>query len=77
MRQAIRSGFAIRRGFGWPWIGRVRMADKWIANNRVIHIPMPAEDIEQWIGKMVDVEITEVLNYTLRGALLHTHVSPI
>ena len=47
------------------------------ANNRVIHIPMPAEDIEQWIGKMVDVEITEVLNYTLRGALLHTHVSPI
>lgn len=47
------------------------------ANNRVIHIPMPDQGIDQWIGKMVDIEITEVLNYTLRGELLHTHANSI
>ena len=47
------------------------------ANNRVIHIPMPTQDFNQWIGKMVDVEITEALNYTLRGELVHTHTNSI
>jgi tRNA-2-methylthio-N6-dimethylallyladenosine synthase len=47
------------------------------ANNRVIHIPMPDQNIDEWIGKMVDIEITEVLNYTLRGELLHSHASAI
>ena len=49
------------------------------ANNRVIHFTAPAEDIETLIGQMVDIRITEVLNYTLRGDLIsestltHTH----
>jgi len=47
------------------------------ANNRVIHIPMPDQNIDEWIGKMVDMQITEVLNYTLRGELLHSHASAI
>ena len=47
------------------------------ANNRVIHIPVPDQNIDRWIGKMVDIEITEVLNYTLRGELLQTHASSI
>ena len=47
------------------------------ANNRVIHIPVPDQNMDEWIGKMVNVEITEVLNYTLRGELLHTHASSI
>ena len=47
------------------------------ANNRVIHIPMPDKNMDKWIGRMVDIEITEVLNYTLRGELLHTHASSI
>jgi tRNA-2-methylthio-N6-dimethylallyladenosine synthase len=47
------------------------------ANNRVIHIPVPDQNMDEWIGKMVDVEITEVLNYTLRGELLDTHASSI
>ena len=48
-------------------------------NNRVIHFTAPAEDIETLIGQMVDIRITEVLNYTLRGDLIsestltHTH----
>ena len=45
------------------------------ANNRVIHIPMPDKNMAKWIGRMVDIEITEVLNYTLRGELLQTHAS--
>jgi tRNA-2-methylthio-N6-dimethylallyladenosine synthase len=40
------------------------------ANNRVIHFTAPAEDIEALIGQMVDIRITEVLNYTLRGELI-------
>jgi len=47
------------------------------ANNRVIHIPMPDKNMDKWIGRMVDIEITEVLNYTLRGELLQTHASSI
>ena len=37
------------------------------ANNRVINLPAPADGIESLIGQMIDVKITEVLNYTLRG----------
>jgi tRNA-2-methylthio-N6-dimethylallyladenosine synthase len=37
------------------------------ANNRVIHFTVPDADIESLIGQMVDIRITEVLNYTLRG----------
>ncbi|QWE16457.1 tRNA (N6-isopentenyl adenosine(37)-C2)-methylthiotransferase MiaB [Polynucleobacter sp. AP-Nino-20-G2] len=43
------------------------------ANNRVIHFTAPDEDIETLIGQMVDIHITEVLNYTLRGELVNTH----
>jgi tRNA-2-methylthio-N6-dimethylallyladenosine synthase len=43
-------------------------------NNRVIHFTSPAEDIEPLIGSMVDIRITEVLNYTLRGELVANHV---
>ncbi|MBU3574237.1 tRNA (N6-isopentenyl adenosine(37)-C2)-methylthiotransferase MiaB [Polynucleobacter sp. UK-Mo-2m-Kol15] len=49
------------------------------ANNRVIHFDAPDKDIEPLIGQMVDIRITEVLNYTLRGDLMskmisaHTH----
>jgi tRNA-2-methylthio-N6-dimethylallyladenosine synthase len=39
-------------------------------NNRVIHFTAPDEDIESLIGQMVDIRITEVLNYTLRGDLI-------
>ena len=42
-------------------------------NNRVIHIPAPSQDINAWIGGMVDVQITEVLNYTLRGELVNAN----
>ena len=43
------------------------------ANNRVIHFTAPDEDIESLKGKMVDIHITEVLNYTLRGELIQAH----
>ena len=49
------------------------------ANNRVIHFKAPDEDIESLTGQIVDIRITEVLNYTLRGDLIskptpsHTH----
>ena len=47
-------------------------------NNRVIHFTAPDSDIESLIGQMVDIRITEVLNYTLRGDLISeltsTHV---
>jgi len=39
-------------------------------NNRVIHFTAPDADIESPIGQMVDIRITEVLNYTLRGDLI-------
>ena len=40
------------------------------ANNRVIHFTVPETDIESLIGQMVDIRITEALNYTLRGDLI-------
>lgn len=40
------------------------------ANNRVIHFTAPDTDIESLVGQMVDIRITEVLNYTLRGDLI-------
>jgi len=40
------------------------------ANNRVIHFTAPDTKIESLIGQMVDIRITEVLNYTLRGDLI-------
>lgn len=40
------------------------------ANNRVIHFTAPNDDIESLIGQIVDIRITEVLNYTLRGELM-------
>lgn len=40
-------------------------------NNRVIHFTAPNDDIESLIGQMVDIRITEVLNYTLRGDLIN------
>ena len=43
-------------------------------NNRVIHFTAPEQDIETLIGQMVNIHITEVLNYTLRGELVDTHV---
>jgi len=45
------------------------------ANNRVIHFTVPEQEIESLIGNMVDIEVTEVLNYTLRGELLNTYAS--
>jgi tRNA-2-methylthio-N6-dimethylallyladenosine synthase len=42
-------------------------------NNRVIHFSPPSQDAESLIGKMVDIKITEVLNYTLRGELLEDY----
>ena len=39
-------------------------------NNRVIHFTAPDADIEPLIGQMVDIRITAVLNYTLRGDLI-------
>ncbi|WP_114636321.1 tRNA (N6-isopentenyl adenosine(37)-C2)-methylthiotransferase MiaB [Polynucleobacter necessarius] len=44
-------------------------------NNRVIHFAPLNEDIENLIGQMVDIRITEVLNYTLRGELIEPHVN--
>jgi len=44
------------------------------ANNRIIHIEIPDHNVDGWIGKMLDVKITEVLNYTLRGELIESHV---
>ena len=44
------------------------------ANNRIIHLELPDHNGDDWIGKMVDVKITEVLNYTLRGELIESHV---
>ncbi len=44
-------------------------------NNRVIHFTAPDEDIEPLIGQMVDINITEVLNYTLRGELIQVHAN--
>ena len=45
-----------------------------VENNRVVHFTAPDQDIENLIGQMVDIRITEVLNYTLRGELVEAHV---
>jgi tRNA-2-methylthio-N6-dimethylallyladenosine synthase len=47
------------------------------ANNRVIHFMAPEQDIESLIGNMVDIKVTEVLNYTLRGELLNAYASSV
>jgi tRNA-2-methylthio-N6-dimethylallyladenosine synthase len=44
-------------------------------NNRVIHFTAPKQEIESLIGQMVDIQITEVLNYTLRGELVEAHAN--
>ncbi|QWD15862.1 tRNA (N6-isopentenyl adenosine(37)-C2)-methylthiotransferase MiaB [Polynucleobacter paneuropaeus] len=44
------------------------------ANNRIIHLEVPDQNSDNWIGKMIDVKITEVLNYTLRGELIEPYV---
>jgi tRNA-2-methylthio-N6-dimethylallyladenosine synthase len=36
---------------------------------------VPDEEIESLIGQMVDIQITEVLNYTLRGELIQVHAN--
>jgi tRNA-2-methylthio-N6-dimethylallyladenosine synthase len=43
------------------------------ANNRVIHFAKPETFDESLIGEMMDIRITEVLNYTLRGEMMHAH----
>jgi len=47
------------------------------ANNRVIHFTADEQDVEALIGSMVDIEVTEVLNYTLRGELIKVHANSI
>lgn len=47
------------------------------ANNRVIHFTADGQDVETLIGSMVDIEVTEVLNYTLRGEMIQSHASSI
>ncbi|MBU3565040.1 tRNA (N6-isopentenyl adenosine(37)-C2)-methylthiotransferase MiaB [Polynucleobacter sp. MWH-HuK1] len=44
-------------------------------NNRVIHFAAPDQDIESLIGQIVEIRITEVLNYTLRGELVEVNVN--
>jgi tRNA-2-methylthio-N6-dimethylallyladenosine synthase len=39
-------------------------------NNRVVHFAAPLSDATSMIGQIVDIRITEVLNYTLRGELV-------
>lgn len=47
------------------------------ANNRVIHFMAENQDQNALIGSMVDIEVTEVLNYTLRGELVKVHAISI
>ena len=42
-------------------------------NNRVVHFAVPGSEIESLTGQMVDIQITEVLNYTLRGEMVEAH----
>ncbi|WP_114663147.1 tRNA (N6-isopentenyl adenosine(37)-C2)-methylthiotransferase MiaB [Polynucleobacter necessarius] len=44
-------------------------------NNRVVHFTVQDDEIESFIGKMVDIQITEVLNYSLRGELVEVHAN--
>ncbi|BEI36056.1 tRNA (N6-isopentenyl adenosine(37)-C2)-methylthiotransferase MiaB [Polynucleobacter sp. HIN6] len=46
-------------------------------NNRVVNIIIPEGDsdqrsVDQWIGQMQDVKVTEVLKHTLRGEIVHS-----
>lgn len=48
-------------------------------NNRVVNIIIPEGDsdqsaIDQWIGQMLEVKVTEVLKHTLRGEIVHSLV---
>ena len=47
------------------------------ANNRVIHFMAENQAQDALIGSMVDIEVTEVLNYTLRGELVKVHAISI
>ena len=45
-------------------------------NNRVVNIIIPEGDsdqsaVDQWIGQMLEVKVTEVLKHTLRGEIVH------
>jgi len=45
-------------------------------NNRVVNITIPQKDqhknnTDRWVGEMLEVKITEVLKYTLRGEIVH------
>ena len=44
-------------------------------NNRVVHFAAPSDQFETLTGQMVDIQITEVLNYTLRGEMAEAHAS--
>jgi tRNA-2-methylthio-N6-dimethylallyladenosine synthase len=44
-------------------------------NNRVVHFAAPNNEIESLTGQMVDIHITEVLNYTLRGEMVEAHAN--
>ena len=48
-------------------------------NNRVVNIVIPEGDsdqsaVDQWIGQMLEVKVTEVLKHTLRGEIVHSLV---
>ena len=48
-------------------------------NNRVVNIIIPEGNsdqsaIDQWIGQMLEVKVTEVLKHTLRGEIVHSLV---
>jgi tRNA-2-methylthio-N6-dimethylallyladenosine synthase len=44
-------------------------------NNRVVHFAAPSNAIDSLTGQMIDIQITEVLNYTLRGEMVESHAS--
>jgi tRNA-2-methylthio-N6-dimethylallyladenosine synthase len=44
-------------------------------NNRVVHFATPSNAIDSLTGQMIDIQITEVLNYTLRGEMVESHAS--
>jgi tRNA-2-methylthio-N6-dimethylallyladenosine synthase len=44
-------------------------------NNRVVHFAAPSDEVDSLTGQMVDIQITEVLNYTLRGEMVEAHAS--
>ena len=44
-------------------------------NNRVIHFPAPAHDLQKWLGSIQTVRITEVLAHTLRGEIVYAEIT--